>query len=95
MSTDNSSVVPTSTIRADEVDRFNRLAAIWWNNAGPMRPLHVINELRLGYLLEQIARRFERPLGDLHGLRIADIGCGAGLMCEPLAQALQCPAPCL
>ena len=85
MSTDNSSVVPTSTIRADEVDRFNRLAAIWWNNAGPMRPLHVINELRLGYLLEQIARRFERPLGDLHGLRIADIGCGAGLMCEPLA----------
>ena len=73
------------TIRSDEVDRFNRLAATWWNSAGPMRPLHVINDLRLGYVLEQIAHRFDRPPGDLTGLRIADIGCGAGLMCEPLA----------
>ena len=68
MSTDNPLVLPVSTIRADEVERFNRLAAIWWNSAGPMRPLHVINGLRLGYLLEQIARRFERPLGERHGL---------------------------
>lgn len=50
-----------------------------------MRPLHVVNELRLGHVLEQIARRFGRPLDALQGLRIADIGCGAGLMCEPLA----------
>ncbi len=76
---------PMSTIRIDEVELFNRLAATWWNSAGPMRPLHVINELRLGHVLEQIAHRFGRPVGDLRGLRIADIGCGAGLMCEPLA----------
>lgn len=85
MATDKLSTVPASTIRSDEVERFNRLAATWWNRVGPMRPLHVINGLRLGYVLEQIARRFGRPLDDLTGLRVADIGCGAGLMCEPLA----------
>jgi 2-polyprenyl-6-hydroxyphenyl methylase / 3-demethylubiquinone-9 3-methyltransferase len=85
MATDKPSTVPASTIRGDELERFNRLAATWWNRAGPMRPLHVINGLRLGYVLEQIAQRFARPLGNLHLLRIADIGCGAGLMCEPLA----------
>jgi 2-polyprenyl-6-hydroxyphenyl methylase / 3-demethylubiquinone-9 3-methyltransferase len=85
MTTDKASMVAASTIRSDEISRFDRLAATWWNSEGPMRPLHVINALRLGYLLEQIAHRFGRPLGDLAGLRIADIGCGAGLMCEPLA----------
>jgi len=74
-----------STIRPDEVGRFDRLAATWWDRTGPMRPLHVINGLRLGHVLDQIAQTFGRPVGDLHGLRIADIGCGAGLMCEPLA----------
>ncbi len=85
MAPDKPSTVPVSTICGDEVARFNRLAATWWDSQGPMRPLHVINTLRLGYVLEQIARRFDRPVGDLRGLRIADIGCGAGLMCEPLA----------
>jgi 2-polyprenyl-6-hydroxyphenyl methylase/3-demethylubiquinone-9 3-methyltransferase len=85
MSIEKLSMTPSSTIRSDEVERFNRLSATWWNPAGPMRPLHVINALRLGYVLEQIAQRFWRPPGDLQQLRIADIGCGAGLMCEPLA----------
>jgi 2-polyprenyl-6-hydroxyphenyl methylase/3-demethylubiquinone-9 3-methyltransferase len=85
VTTDRPALAETSTIRGDEVARFDRLAATWWNSEGPMRPLHVINGLRLGYLLEQIAARFARPVGDLQGLRIADIGCGAGLMCEPLA----------
>lgn len=74
-----------STVRPEEVARFNRLAATWWDPTGPMRPLHVVNDLRLGYVLEQIAQRFGRPVGALQALRIADIGCGAGLMCEPLA----------
>jgi 2-polyprenyl-6-hydroxyphenyl methylase/3-demethylubiquinone-9 3-methyltransferase len=74
-----------STVRADEIARFDRLAATWWDRRGPMRPLHVVNELRRGYVLEQIARRFARPVGELQGLRIADVGCGAGLMSEPLA----------
>jgi 2-polyprenyl-6-hydroxyphenyl methylase / 3-demethylubiquinone-9 3-methyltransferase len=85
MTTDSLPMTPTSTIRSDEVARFNRLAATWWNRTGPMRPLHVVNELRLGYVLEQIAQRFGRSVGALQGLRIADVGCGAGLMCEPLA----------
>jgi len=75
-----------STVRTDEVGRFERLAASWWDSHGPMRPLHVVNTLRMGYVLGQIARRFERRPGALQSLRIADIGCGAGLMCEPLAQ---------
>jgi 2-polyprenyl-6-hydroxyphenyl methylase / 3-demethylubiquinone-9 3-methyltransferase len=76
---------PTGTIRDDEIERFNRLAATWWNPQGPMKPLHVVNGLRHGFVLAQIAQHFERPLGDLSGLCVADIGCGAGLMCEPLA----------
>ncbi len=75
----------SSTIRENEVERFNRLANTWWDRTGPMKPLHVVNELRLGYVLEQIAERFERPVGALQGLRIADVGCGAGLLSEPLA----------
>lgn len=78
-------LAPSRTIRRNEVERFDALAATWWDRVGPMRPLHVVNELRLGHVLEQIAQRFGRPVGALHGLRIADIGCGAGLMCEPLA----------
>jgi 2-polyprenyl-6-hydroxyphenyl methylase / 3-demethylubiquinone-9 3-methyltransferase len=78
-------MIPSRTVRSDEVARFNRLAATWWERTGPMRPLHVVNDLRLGHVLEQIAQRFGGPLGELQGLRIADAGCGAGLMCEPLA----------
>ena len=85
MAPNKPSTLAVSTIRDDEAARFDRLAATWWNRDGPMRPLHVINALRLGYVLEQIAHCFERPVGDLRALRIADIGCGAGLMCEPLA----------
>ncbi len=73
------------TVRPGEVARFERLAATWWDPRGPMRPLHVVNALRLGYVLERIAAHAGRPPGELGGLAIADIGCGAGLLCEPLA----------
>lgn len=76
------------TIIASEIDRFNRLSATWWNSAGPMRPLHVINELRLGYLRQLIAEQFDcAGPSKLEGLRILDVGCGAGLLCEPLARS--------
>src|SRR5512137_868616 len=76
------------TIIASEIGRFNRLSATWWNSAGPMRPLHVINELRLEYLRQLIARQFTRAApANLAGLRVLDIGCGAGLLCEPLARS--------
>jgi 2-polyprenyl-6-hydroxyphenyl methylase/3-demethylubiquinone-9 3-methyltransferase len=70
-----------------EIARFNRLSATWWNAEGPMRPLHVTNALRLGYLLERIAAHFGRDSqAALDGLRVLDVGCGAGLVCEPLAR---------
>jgi 2-polyprenyl-6-hydroxyphenyl methylase/3-demethylubiquinone-9 3-methyltransferase len=72
---------------ASEVDRFNRLAAVWWDSAGPMRPLHVVNALRLDYLRALVDKHLA-PLGrPLRGLRVLDIGCGAGLIAEPLARA--------
>ena len=71
---------------ASEIERFNRLSATWWNPAGPMRPLHVVNELRLAYVLERIAAQFGRDSASLAGLRILDVGCGGGLLAEPLAK---------
>lgn len=71
-----------------EIQRFNRLGATWWDPNGPMRPLHVVNELRLKYVTEQVARhpaRHPSALG-LEGLRILDVGCGGGLLSEPLAR---------
>ena len=75
------------TVIASEIERFNRLSTTWWNSTGPMRPLHVVNTLRLGF----IAGRIERHFGLAHGapltrLRILDLGCGGGLLSEPLAR---------
>ena len=77
-----------STVRADEVARFNRLASTWWDPQGPMQPLHVLNGLRLARVLALAEAHHGRPAGSgLAGLRVLDIGCGAGLLCEPLARA--------
>lgn len=70
-----------------EVARFDRLSDTWWDPAGPMRPLHVVNALRFDYLCGLAAERFPgRRGGRLAGLRVLDIGCGAGLLCEPFAR---------
>jgi 2-polyprenyl-6-hydroxyphenyl methylase/3-demethylubiquinone-9 3-methyltransferase len=74
----------TASVAAD-IDRFNRLAATWWDRRGPMRPLHEVNALRVDYLLRLIEGRFGGGGRDLSSLRVLDIGCGAGLVCEPLA----------
>jgi 2-polyprenyl-6-hydroxyphenyl methylase/3-demethylubiquinone-9 3-methyltransferase len=79
----------TSTVDAAEVERFSRLAADWWNPRGPMAPLHKFNPVRLAYIRDQAAMHFGRDpkrLDCLKGLRILDIGCGAGLLSEPLAR---------
>ena len=70
-----------------EIERFNRLSETWWNKQGPMRPLHVVNTLRLDYVMTQVARHVGRnPANALYGLRVLDVGCGGGLLAEPMAR---------
>jgi 2-polyprenyl-6-hydroxyphenyl methylase/3-demethylubiquinone-9 3-methyltransferase len=72
-----------------EIEQFARLAARWWDPRGPMAPLHKLNPVRLAYVRDNAAEHFARDarkLGCLKALRMLDIGCGAGLLTEPLAR---------
>jgi 2-polyprenyl-6-hydroxyphenyl methylase / 3-demethylubiquinone-9 3-methyltransferase len=78
-----------SSVDQAEVERFSRLAADWWDPRGPMAALHKLNPLRLAYIRDKAAERFGRDvkqLDCLKGLRILDIGCGGGILSEPLAR---------
>lgn len=78
-----------STVDPDEVARFSKLSEEWWDPNGRMAPLHKINPLRLGWIRDTACRKFNRnprSLKSLEHLRILDIGCGAGLLSEPLAR---------
>lgn len=78
-----------TTIDHDEVERFSALAAEWWNPNGKFRPLHKFNPVRLAYIRDQVAAHFGRDphaANPFEGLRILDIGCGGGLLCEPMAR---------
>ena len=72
----------TGSASPAEIARFDALAARWWDPAGPMRPLHSMNPARIAWVLAQLRARF----GDAP-VRILDVGCGAGLAAEALAQA--------
>jgi 2-polyprenyl-6-hydroxyphenyl methylase/3-demethylubiquinone-9 3-methyltransferase len=79
----------TSTVDLEEIARFEALAAKWWDERGPMAPLHKFNPLRIQWIKREIATHFRRDpkaADALAGLRILDVGCGAGLVCEPLAR---------
>jgi 2-polyprenyl-6-hydroxyphenyl methylase/3-demethylubiquinone-9 3-methyltransferase len=72
-----------------EIGRFSKLAATWWDPKGPMAALHKFNPLRLSYIRAQAAAHFDldpKKLDCLKGLRMLDIGCGAGILSEPLAR---------
>jgi 2-polyprenyl-6-hydroxyphenyl methylase/3-demethylubiquinone-9 3-methyltransferase len=72
-----------------EVDKFRRLADRWWDADGPMRPLHRLNPARLAWLRRQACRQFARDPAarrPLRGLAALDVGCGGGLLAEPLAR---------
>lgn len=72
-----------------EVERFSALAETWWDPRGSMAPLHRLNPARLGFLREMLTAHFGRDVKSLRpfdGLRILDVGCGGGLITEPLAR---------
>lgn len=78
---------PVSTASADEVARFSAMAEEWWDPHGKFKPLHELNPPRVDYILERGARHFGRdPSGEkpFKGLSILDIGCGGGLLSEPM-----------
>jgi 2-polyprenyl-6-hydroxyphenyl methylase/3-demethylubiquinone-9 3-methyltransferase len=79
----------TQTVDAAEVAKFEAMAAEWWDPNGKFKPLHMLNPCRLDYITSQIAAEFGRDLKadkPFEGLRILDIGCGGGLLAEPMAR---------
>jgi len=77
------------TVDQEEVARFSRLAGEWWDPQGPMAALHKFNPVRLAYIRDRTAEHFgrdPRSLDSHAGLRFLDIGCGAGILSEPLAR---------
>src|SRR4051812_38740589 len=78
-----------TSIDTEEVARFSALAASWWDANGPMRPLHRMNPTRLRWLKGEACTAFGRDERDpkaLAGLTALDIGCGGGILAEPLAR---------
>lgn len=78
-----------TTIDPAEVARFDRIAQDWWDPNGPMRMLHRFNPVRLGYIRDEACRRFGRDPKSAHsldGLAILDVGCGGGILSEPLGR---------
>ena len=82
-------MIATPTVDEAELARFAALASQWWDPRGKMAPLHKFNPVRLGYVRDAACRHFERDakrLDCLKGLRVLDIGCGGGILSEPLAR---------
>lgn len=78
-----------TTVDPTEVAKFEAMAAEWWDPNGKFKPLHMLNPCRLDYITSQIAAEFDRDLRSEHpfeGLRLLDIGCGGGLLAEPMAR---------
>ena len=79
----------TTTINREEIQKFSDLADEWWDVNGKFKPLHMFNPIRIEYITEKIKQEFNlinRNNNFLKGLKILDIGCGGGLISEPLAR---------
>jgi 2-polyprenyl-6-hydroxyphenyl methylase/3-demethylubiquinone-9 3-methyltransferase len=75
------------SVDAREVEKFARIAESWWDPAGDFKPLHKLNPLRIGFLRDHLVAHFDRDpksLRPFEGLRVLDVGCGGGLVAEPL-----------
>lgn len=84
-----SATTTKSTVDSDEIAKFETMATEWWDPGGKFKPLHHMNPVRLGYIVDQIAAEYNRDRDSLtpfEGLRILDIGCGGGLLSEPMAR---------
>jgi 2-polyprenyl-6-hydroxyphenyl methylase/3-demethylubiquinone-9 3-methyltransferase len=80
---------PDRTVDAGEVAKFAAMAEEWWDPEGKFRPLHRLNPVRLEFLRDRIADRFSRDIRadrPFAGLSVLDVGCGGGLLCEPMAR---------
>ena len=79
-----------SSINAEEVKKFEKLADEWWDAEGKFKPLHMLNPCRLEFITDHLSLRFQKNMiidyKPLKGVKVLDIGCGGGLLCEPMAR---------
>ena len=79
----------STTINKEEIQKFSKLAEEWWDVNGKFKPLHMFNPIRIEYITEQIKKHYNienSKSNFLNGLNILDIGCGGGLISEPMAR---------
>ena len=76
----------STTINKEEIDKFSKIAEEWWDPEGKFKPLHIFNPLRIKYIKDSIIKHFniKKKKLPLSGLKILDIGCGGGLIAEPM-----------
>ena len=78
-----------STVNKDEIEKFSKLADEWWDISGKFKPLHMFNPIRIEYILDITKAHFKidkSKISPLKSLKILDIGCGGGLISEPMTR---------